>query len=419
MDDKQSAFSLLEEGRGEIFSLGRRLYDCPELGFKEIGTATAVEDYLARHDIPYRSGLALTGVQATLGGGGYHIVLTADMDAIPVQGPEGPVCVHSCGHSIQMTVMLAVMQVLGKSRLLEKMPGRVSFLATPAEEFVDLDYRRLLMEDGSIRTPSGKQNMILDGVFDDADCVLNCHVMGDEGYRFDLNSTLSGFCAKRVRFLGRAAHSGAAPHLGRNALHAASLCLQACSFIAEQFPPEAGVRLYPILTEGGVSMNAIPDLAVLETYLRANTAEGLRELRRRFDEAAGHCAAAIGVKWEIDDTPGYLPLSQSQGLCRTIYQNMLELCDPGLIRQNGVSGASGDIGDLAALLPAAQFGFGGVEGRVHSAEFAVSDPELAYIDTAKVVLGTVIDLLRAPELQERYPDYPDRKAAYIKDWLGL
>ena len=419
MDEKELLFSLLEGSRREIFALGKRLFDKPELGFKETGTAAIIRKFLDKHGMPYRSGLALTGVKASLGSGGYHIVLAADMDALPVSGPDGPVCIHSCGHSIQVAVMLAVMNALQQSRLLESVPGRVTFLATPAEEYVDLDFRRQLIENGSIRTPSGKQNMIADGVFDDADCVLSCHVMGDAGFEFDVNSTLAGFCAKKVRFVGRAAHSGVAPHEGRNALHAASLCLQACAYIAEQFPQSAGVRLHPIISQGGVSMNAIPDLAVLETYLRANTTAELMELQSRFDAAAKHCAAAIGVECEIEDTVGYLPLSQSPTLCKALYQNMQELCGAGRIQENVVSGASGDIGDIAALLPAAQFGFGGIEGRVHSAEFAVGDPERAYIGTAKVVLGAIVDILRDPGLQERYADFARRKSAYMRDWLRL
>ncbi|HZK28921.1 MAG TPA: M20/M25/M40 family metallo-hydrolase, partial [Clostridia bacterium] len=353
-----------------------------------------------------------------LGEGGYHIGLMADMDALLVPDECGvPQPFHSCGHSVQVAVMLTVMRALKNSHLLDEMPGRVSLFLTPAEEFIDLEFRRNLIRSGGIRYCSGKQNIAASGLLDDVDCVLSCHVMGGKAHAFDVNSTLAGFTVKKVTFRGKAAHSGVAPHEGRNALHAAVLFLQACAFIKDQFPPEAGIRLEPILTEGGISMNVVPETAVVETYLRANTMDDLAILQDKFDAASHHSAGAIGVGAKIDNTIGYVPLRQSPELTDVVYRNMRLFYDEGAIARDVVSGASGDIGDIARFLPTVQFGFSGMEGRVHSGDFSIHDPEHAYMDTAKVLLGTVADLLLNRELQVRNPNVLKDRAWYLKEWL--
>lgn len=415
---REKAFSLLEATRNQIFELGQTLFDHPERGFQEFETAAIIGDYLERAGIPFQQGLARTGIRATLGTEGYHLALVADMDALEVQGDKGPVLRHACGHSIQVTVMLALMRIFKDLGIPGSGPGRISFLATPAEEFLDLDFRRELIRQGAVTHLSGKQSMIALGLFDDVDAVLSCHVSGDDHFRFDVGSTLAGFNVKQVRFLGRAAHSGVAPHLGRNALQAATLCIQASSFLQEQYPPEAGVRLYPILTQGGLSANAIPEVAVLETYLRAHSTEDLLDLDQRFEALAGHCAGALGLGHEIVRTSGYLPLVQSAELNEVIYRNMLNLCRAEDILVGPSSSASGDMGDLASLLPAVQFGFSGTSGRVHSAAFEIWSQEGAYLDPARVLLGTVIDLFENPALQVSNARYMEDKKAYLASWLG-
>jgi amidohydrolase len=411
---KHTAWALLEQRAAWIYSLGEALFACPELGFKEERTGEIIAGELTRLDIPPAQGIALTGIKATLGGAGYHIALVTDMDAVLV----GDRTVHSCGHSIQSAVMLGVMGVLKEAGLGDGQSGRVSFIAAPAEEFIDLEYRQALIRDGKIRCPSGKQNMILDGVFDDIDCVIQVHASGDADYAFDVNTSLAGFRTKKAVFQGTAAHSGAAPHLGRNALHGAVLTMNALALVQEQFPPEAGVHIHPVLSGGPMSMNVIPDRVALETYVRAGQTEWLFRAAEKFDRCAEGCAAALGLDCGIETGAGYLPLRQSPELSALALRNMLPICGEGRIARDRESGASGDIGDLSFLLPSAQLGFSGTAGRIHSLDFSIADPHHVYIDTARVVLGMVLDLLGDTALRVRNPDFHSRRERYLREWLG-
>lgn len=418
MDKKQTAHQLLQKNRDEILAFGKALFSCPELGFQEIETSKKITSYLKEAGIPYEDGIALTGVKAAVGGGkGYHIALVADMDALAVTRDGRRVPFHSCGHSIQVTVMLAVLKVLRQSHVLDSTDVRVSFIGTPAEEFIDLPFRYGLIRKGKIRYPSGKQNMISQGVFDDVDCALSAHVTGDESCRFDVHSTLAGFTAKKAVFLGKAAHSGAAPHLGRNALHGALLTMNALSFLKDRYPAQAGVQIHPILTEGGTEMNIIPEKAVLETYVRANTKEDLFRAAADFDHCADHCAQALGLEVQIENRIGYMPLKQSDELCDLAASSMRTLCGEDQIEKNVVSGASGDIGDLGFLIPTLQFGFSGIRGRIHSDRFEIADEDHVYLDTARVVLDTILDLAEQKDLRVKNLSFREDKQYYLKNWL--
>ena len=417
MIDKKTLWARIDAEREEAFQRGRDLFGCPEMGFREVRTAREICAWLDRWGVPYRKDVSLTGVIATLGQGGYHIAVAADMDALPRRDGQG--CIHSCGHSIQVANALTVLHALLPEAQAGTLGGRVSFFFTPAEELTDPDFRNELIAQGKIRGRSGKQDMIARGWFDDVDCVLSCHASGDPGETFDVDSVLTGFMLKKAVFRGRPAHSGGAPHLGRNALHGAVLTENAIALLKDQFAPESCVRINPVISRVGGGINIIPDEAVLETYVRAADRETLLQAGERFDGCVRACAQALELGAEITTDPGYLPLNQSKTICRAVEENMLAFCGPEAITRHPLSGASGDVGDLGTLLPTVQFGFTGVEGVFHSDCFSLADEERCYLTAAKVLCGTAADLLNRPELQVRNPNFARDKAEYLAKWLRL
>lgn len=419
---KQMLTVSLEKQKLELKELGRTLFACPEFGFKEEKTSAYLLSFFQKNGISCQGNQSLTGVRAEIGernGSGYHIALVADMDAVYAGNGDKKQAIHSCGHSIQVADMAFSMKLIKESGLLDETGGSVTFIATPAEEFIDLDYREALVQAGKVRFYSGKQNLIADGFFDDIDCIISAHVNSEEHTLFDIGSSLTGFTKKRIIFTGQAAHSGALAHQGRNAMHGAALFMNALSFLKEQFPPEKGIHIAPIITACSGSVNTVPDQAVLETYIRANSISSLLEASLSLDSCASHCAHALNLKSSIENQTGYMPLQQSEPLLKVVYQNMLNVCPPELILKNQVSGASGDIGDLSYLIPSVQFGFSGIEGQIHSANFKIRDEENVYTNVVQVVLGTIYDLLTKKELQIKYDDYEIRKNTYLTDWLGI
>ncbi|MDP3178748.1 MAG: peptidase dimerization domain-containing protein, partial [Spirochaetaceae bacterium] len=265
-DLRELTLGYLKASSESIQALGARLRSNPETGFGELVTASILADALRSVGAEPQTELAITGVRASVGpAGAPELILLADMDALPTAGVPGGVA-HSCGHHAQMTVMLAAFSALVRADAPGREGFRLTFLASPAEEYVELDRRMELRAAGRIRYLSGKQELIRLGAFDDAAAVLKYHSMADSPRRrATVNGSLNGFMAKKAIFIGKSAHAGANPQDGINALNAAALALQAIHSQRETFADDDHIRVHPVLREGGTAINTVPERAVLET----------------------------------------------------------------------------------------------------------------------------------------------------------
>ena len=64
------------------------------------------------------------------------------------------------------------------------------------------------------------------------------------------------------------------------------------------------------------------------------------------------------------------------------------------VQKGDFNNACTDVGDLSHLMPVVNFTFKGFEGKLHGADFRITDPEKAYILPAKLLALTVYKLLR-------------------------
>ena len=396
---KQDLFTYIDQHRQEILDLGDKLFHNPELGFREFRTGDITRKYLNKHGLKVDREYCYTGFSVTIGSGEPHIGIIAELDAIPTQGhpcadPE-TTAAHACGHSTQVAITLAALTALSKQ--IDELNGTVTLYFTPAEEFTDLEYRRQLVKEGKIRYLSGKQNMLAERIFDDADCIIHLHASGDPKFRFSVDSVLSGFIHKKITFLGKASHAAVLPQYGINALHEATLFINAINMLRETFVDDDMTRIHGIIDDGGNTVNSIPDKVVYECYVRTVNADVLHELNAKVTNAAKCCAKAIGGDCIVEDTPGYLPLHQNDKLNETIYENILNFTKPNLVKWHEYSAAAGDVGDICVFKPIIQYGYTGISGRIHGPDMAIADPEEVYITQAKIVAGSVHDLLTHPE----------------------
>jgi len=387
----------------EIYELGDLLFKTPELGFKEEKTKKILVDYLQKHQISIHQEFARTGFSVSIGEGKPHIGLIAELDAIPTPGHPyaDPVtsAAHTCGHSTQCTIMAAVISLLKELNITEYFPGKVTLFFTPAEEYTDMASRKEMKEKKEIRYFSGKQEMIADHILDDADVILHLHGSGEyHGHRFSVGSTLAGFIYKTFVFKGKAAHAAVMPDQGVNALNAYTLFQNAVGLLRETFRDEDMVRFHGVVTEGGSSVNSIPDRVVYESYIRSTSTEALNQLNEVLTNCAKHCAQALQADCEVYDTPGYFPLQQDDLLNKVIESNMLLFEDASEIRHHEKSIAAGDIGDVSLFKPTIQYGYTGFKGVMHGKDLMVEDKEEVYLRQIQIVAYSVIDLLKNPQL---------------------
>ena len=401
---KQQCFSSIDSRADAIFELGRALFAHPELGFKEFETKRLLLEFLTKEGFTVQQEYARTGFQISIGSGHPHIALIAEMDAIPTPGHPmanhaDQEAAHSCGHSSQCAIAVAALLALKDSKAVAD-GGMVSLFFTPAEEYTDMEFRKELIAKGEIQYPAGKIQMLADGVLKDVDVCLHMHAMGESKYHFAVDSSLAGFIYKKFIFHGRGAHAAVLPHLGVNALNAFALFQSAAGMLRETCVDEDKNRFHGIVTEGGQTVNSIPERVVYEGYVRSFNTEQMQQLSNRLTNAASHCAMAIGGTCEVEDTPGYLPFHPCHALSEVAHQNMLAFVPEEAILKDEKSVAAGDIGDLGAFIPCIQFGYGGITGIIHGKSMQIADEPRVYLETAKILAATAVDLLQQTGLME-------------------
>lgn len=397
---KEKVASIIDAHAQALTHFGNDVFRHPEIGFREERTATRIAEALRRLDLEVEEGLALTGVRARLRGAkpGPVICVIGELDGLPVPGhpnadPATGVA-HACGHNAQLAHLLGVATALIESDAAEHLAGEIVFLAVPAEEYVDLEWRTDLARRGKVEFLGGKPELLKNGVFDDVDLAMMVHASGTpNGNRLSMTWHYNGFVAKQARFIGRAAHAGNAPYRGINALNAATLALQAMHMQRETFRDEDHIRVHPIITRGGDAINVVPADVRLETFVRGATLEAIDEAAAKVDRSLHAGALAIGASVEIRTLSGYLPLSVNRELGNVFRENAVELVGAPCYGESPSNSASTDAGDLSHVMPMLHPNHGGCEGANHTVDFRITNPIDAYVTPAKAMTHTLIDLM--------------------------
>ncbi len=397
---KRRACAEIDAKADKLISISKNILKNPEPGFREVKTSQLVTSIFKEAGIPYRDGLALTGVKAELKGGseGPSVAVLGELDSLIVrEHPHAdPItgAAHACGHHAQIGMMLGAAFGLLVPEVLSHLSGRIVFLAVPAEEYIEIEFRDDLRRDGRIEFLGGKPELIRLREFDDVDIAMMCHTISDQkDKKLCISSTNNGTLAKRIQFIGRGAHAGGAPHMGINALNAASLALMAIHANRETFRDDDSIRVHPIITKGGEAVSAVPADVRMETFVRGKSINAIRDANAKVDRALKAGAMAVGAKVRITTIPGYLPMRQDQQLNEVYKANAISLVGEGGVGQTGHRTGSTDMGDLSHLMPVTHPYVCGATGVGHGNDYLVEDYSLAVVTAAKALTTTVIDLL--------------------------
>lgn len=397
---KKKIMAAIDANKKAIIDCGEYILNNPELGFKEIKTAEYIKQEFNKLKIEFKENLAVTGVMGVVGkkDADINICIIGEMDAVKCYDHPYADAVtgaaHACGHNAQVAQMIGAAYGIVKSGMLEECDCKITFLAVPAEEFVELDFRQKLVDDGAITYMSGKQELIHLGVFDDIDIamMIHAHALTPQPQLY-LNGSSLGFEAKKITFSGKSAH-GSEPFNGVNALDAAVLALSGINANRAVFKDSDRVRVHSIISNGGDLVNVIPDKAVIETYVRAANPEAISDACSMVDNASKAGALALGATCSIQNIKGYAPLKQDKNLSKVFEDNALMFLDSENIKHNIDMTGSTDMGDLSLIIPSIQPTFGGFEGALHSKDFKICDKELVYITASKILACTVYDLVK-------------------------
>jgi amidohydrolase len=395
---KALACAEIDRQADRIVEISTHVLRYPEIGFCETETASYVADQFAAMGLQYRSGLALTGVKARMKGrtSPLTVGILGEMDSLLV--PESPVAdpstgaAHCCGHNAQVASMIGA--GLGLRAVMDHLDGDVVLFAVPAEECITVEERLDRRARGELEFILGKPELIRLGEFDDIDMITITHTPhGADDSLASVGDTHNGSLIKRVRFIGRAAHAGSAPHLGVNALKAAMIALVAIDAQRERFREDDMVRISPIITKGGDGTSTVPADVRIETMIRARTVDAMQEANVAVDRCLRAGALAVGARLEIETVGGYLPNTPDPNLVTLQY----DACAAVVGRQHmGVGrhqAGSTDVGDVGFLMPAVHPRSGGTQGRPHQPGYFVRDHVLAAVNPAKSMAMLAVELL--------------------------
>lgn len=398
---KERVVKAIDENRELILKAGQDMYDNPEFGYKEFKGTKIVSSYFKNElGLEVEEGIAYTGcrTRSNMDVEGPKVAILGELDAISCSDhldSNELGAVHACGHHIQIAGMLGAATGLIKSGVLSELGGKIDFIATPAEEFVELGYRTQLRADGKIKYFGGKQEMIYNGTFDDVDMAVMFHAL-DLGDKKVLTGPVSnGFIGKTVKFIGKEAHAGSAPHEGINALNAAMLGINNVHAQRETFKESDRVRFHPIITKGGDIVNSVPADVRMEAYVRARTIEGMIDANKKVNRGLTAGAYAVGAEIEITEIPGYLPILRHDSMEDVLEGNLEYLGLKEDMIKGGDFTGSFDFGDVSHIMPTLHPMFGGIKGALHTREFKTVDDEVTILMPAKALALTVVDLLFA------------------------
>lgn len=417
-ETEQKIINIIDAHRDQIIDFAKDIYTHAELGYKEFRTAEKFANFMKNLGLPTKEHLAVTGVKAYLNEekkDNVSLALIGELDALRIPehkyaNPETQGA-HCCGHHAQLAGVIGAAIALTNPEVKEKLDGQVVLFAVPAEEYGEIEFKNKLTDEGKIKYGGGKCELIRIGAFDDIDLDIVHHI-GDKDISVGSNSN-NGFVSKVIRYKGVAAHAAGAPHLGVNALNAASLGLSALAYQRETFRDNDHVRIHPIITKGGNLVNVVPDEVVIETLVRAANKDAIADAAAKTDRAFRSGAYAIGAQCQITTMPGYLPALSAKAneevLAAAQIASQSSKKDYEVVKQDTTahSGGSTDVGDVQHIQPVLTFNTGGKVSGLHSVDFDIVDDELAYVVTAKIFALSAYRLLKngaekAKEVVENY-----------------
>jgi len=310
---KEKIASLVRNIFPDLVEIRRHLHANPELSFKEYNTSAYICSVLDKWGVPYKSGIAGTGIVANIEGNGKGRIMgfRADMDALPIREKndieyksvnEG--VMHACGHDLHSASMLGLVKVL--MELKEHFKGLVRVVFQPGEE----------------KIPGGAKLMLEDDLFGDMqpEIMIAQHVYpeletGFIGIRPGMYMASSDEIYITIQ--GKGGHA-ALPHYLIDPVVVTSHVILALQQIAGRNAPShipTVLSFGRIIGEGAV--NVIPDSVSIEGTFRTMDEEWRKKAHERITEVAQKTAEGMGAKAIIEIRKGYPVLFNNPELTQT------------------------------------------------------------------------------------------------------
>lgn len=317
----------------------RALHRIPELGYREIKTASFLAGRLTEWGVPFQSEIGGTGIVARLDGKrpGPIVALRADMDGLPLQESnpadyrsEHPGVMHACGHDGHMTIVLGVIRALLEERWASRGAGSLVFIFQPAEE-----------------GGAGARAMLKAGMPDlrDVAAYFAGHLhpelpVGHVGIAPHVSNAASD--GIRIRIEGQGGH-GAQPHRCVDPIVAgADLVTRLQTIVSRTVHPLDSVVLTIGRFQAGTAPNIIPQEALLEGTLRTLCPHVRDTALFRIEEMVRGLEISHRVRVDLTVIPGYPLLVNDPEMAAFAMERAGELLGSGCVHAEAARMGSED-----------------------------------------------------------------------------
>lgn len=167
--------ALVDKHRQLILDAFDYIWKNPETGYREWKTHRYLKEKFEQFGYMVTEAGNIPGfyVDIDTGKEGPMLVIFGEMDGLII--PEHPDAdpetgaVHACGHAAQVAALTGLAAALKEEGALDGLSGKIRLVAVPAEEGVELGFRKQLIKDGVIHHMSGKEEFLYRGMLDGAD----------------------------------------------------------------------------------------------------------------------------------------------------------------------------------------------------------------------------------------------------------
>lgn len=286
----------------EVLNIRRHLHRNPELSFGEYRTSEYIASLLDKVKIPYRSGIAGTGIVGRIDGvhpGKRTIALRAELDALPVREETGKPwasvnegVMHACGHDVHMACLLGASMILYEIR--DSFEGTVLLVFQPGEEKAP-GGARLMLDEGALDNP--RPDLII------AQHVLPSLPVGSLGFKPGIYMASSDEIY--IKVTGKGGHA-ALPHQTTDVVLIASYIIVALQQIVSR---HADASVPTVLSFGKIlapgAVNVIPNHVSIEGTFRTMNEGWRKEALQKMISIVRSISEGMGAGCEINIIPGY------------------------------------------------------------------------------------------------------------------
>lgn len=377
----------------------RQLHQWPEVGFDLPKTLALVKGELDSMGIPYTEEFGLSSIVATINPAckGFTIGVRGDMDALPMQEETGlpyasqnPGKMHACGHDAHTAILLGLAKELKAKE--QDLHCRVKLLFTPAEEYIE---------------PGCKQ-MAENGVMDDIDCCVACHVNTDlpvgviSNRSGGKNANSMGIT---VEFFGLASHA-AGQQKGKDAISMAVEAYTAMEIMVAKEINATEPRLFNVGTfHGGETNNIICDYCKMFISSRSHSDAVSDFMLRRITEICEGIAKIHGGEAKVTVNKLLPFVINHPVVVEKLNESAVRVLGAENVRVQKKRGLGGeDFGFLSRKKPCAMFNLGTVgedpatRNAVHKVDFRLDEGGIEV--AIKVFLQFILDNMDGMELEE-------------------